>query len=431
MNRACDIPRHVRYFSASAASNIRLLNTSTLELTEFIGSNTPSYAILSHTWGSQEVSLNEMRHNRAIARSKAAFTKIERCCEKALGDGYPFVWIDSCCIDKQSSAELSEAINSMYRWYQAAGVCYAYLSDVPTSESSSLFSSRWFTRGWTLQELIAPQIVQFFAEDWSGLGTRNSLAPQLQATTGIDWDILVDDRETSANALSRACTAQKMLWASGRRTTREEDMAYCLMGLFGVHMPVIYGEGLTNAFRRLQFEIIKHSPDQSIFAWSAPLKSSGLLADSPADFAQSSSVIQGTEAPHWWATLKPFSMTNFGMSINLPLSTPGGSKEKGVVLARIGARRVEGEPLSTYPISIYLKPAVRITYGAETKWFYRRIRCNELAVGPEEKSMTMYVDMARHANSCQDIYVPDDKLYHAFVQSKQKYFASQLLSFAE
>jgi hypothetical protein len=196
-------------------------------------------------------------------------------------------------------------------------------------------------------------------------------------------------------------------------------------------MPIIYGEGLTTAFKRLQLEIIKYSPDQSIFAWSAPRKNSGLLASSPAEFAQSASVIKGTEGPNWWAALVPFSMTNFGISINLPLSALPSSRGKGVVLARIGARRVEGEPLSTYPISIYLKSAVRIIHGTETRFFYRRIRCDELAVGPKEKSMTMHVDKARHGDICKDIYVPDDELYHAFLQSKQKYIESQLLSFAE
>jgi len=239
----------------------------------------------------------------------------------------------------------------MYKWYQNSSVCYAYLSDVPTSGSPrglnlDLFSrSRWFTRGWTLQELIAPKTVNFFAWDWSLLGTRQTLARELEVITRISWEVLVDGRDMSSAALARTCIAQRMLWASGRQTTRDEDMAYCPMGLFQVHMPVIYGEGLSSAFKRLQLEIIKTSPDQSIFAWSAPRNNSGLLAESPADFAQSSSIIQGTEGPHWWATYVPFSMTNFGISINLPLYEPPDAKGRAIVLARIGMRRHGSNPL--------------------------------------------------------------------------------------
>jgi hypothetical protein len=177
-------------------------------------------------------------------------------------------WIDSCCIDKTSSAELSEAINSMFRWYQNAQVCYAYLSDVPAIEDldhyrkdSEFRRSKWFTRGWTLQELLAPEIVVFYNHDWVEIGTKALMSGVIRSITNIDRGFLMGESE-----IKPACVAQKMSWASRRKTTRLEDTAYCLMGLFDVNMPLLYGEG-EKAFYRLQLEIIKNSSDESIFAW--------------------------------------------------------------------------------------------------------------------------------------------------------------------
>ncbi|KAI5459657.1 heterokaryon incompatibility protein-domain-containing protein, partial [Mariannaea sp. PMI_226] len=244
-----------------------LLDASTFNLCDFTGSNIPPYAILSHTWGSAEVSFKEMRKDRQAAEQKAAFAKIRYCCSEAARDGLQYVWVDSCCIDKRSSAELSEAINAMFKWYKQAAVCYVYLVDVPTAGSSSqqvnLSQSRWFTRGWTLQELLAPSRIKFFANDWTLLGVK-ALPPQaaLARITGIDWKVLVNP-----SAMAGVPVAQRMRWASKRQTTREEDVAYSLMGLFDVSMPILYGEGGTRAFKRLQLEIIRMSPDQSIFAW--------------------------------------------------------------------------------------------------------------------------------------------------------------------
>lgn len=196
---------------------------------------------------------------------------------------------DTCCIDKNSSAELSESINSMYRWYQRAERCYAYLADVPSDEdprieNSCFMRSRWFTRGWTLQELIAPLDLVIFARDWRVIGTKLSLQGTIAAITGIDKAVLVDGN------LRRMSIARKMSWASKRETTRVEDIAYCLMGLFNINMPMLYGEG-EKAFIRLQEEIIKDSDDHSIFAWKDSMalseSSSGLLARSPAVFVDS------------------------------------------------------------------------------------------------------------------------------------------------
>lgn len=203
--------------------------------------------------------------------------------------------MDTCCIDKTSSAELSEAINSMYRWYQKAEVCYAFLSDVPSSEDphkeeSAFRKSRWFTRGWTLQELIAPVHLTFFGSDWEDIGSKLNLKVLISAITKVDARALAGSR-----ILNGWNVAQKMSWASRRVTTREEDIAYCLMGLFDINMPMLYGEG-KKAFLRLQEEIIRNSQDETIFAWwndeHGPYCqfNRGLLASGPQLFARSSNV---------------------------------------------------------------------------------------------------------------------------------------------
>lgn len=184
------------------------------------------------------------------------------------GQPYQWVWIDSCCIDKTSSTELSEAINSMFRWYEQAEVCYAYLADVSSGSSlhtpeSEFRRSRWHTRGWTLQELIAPSSLLFYSADWVFLGTRSQLSVLLHDITGV-WPTLLD----RTCGVWQTSIAMRMRWASKRRTTRVEDEAYCLMGLCGVDMPIIYGEG-RRAFYRLQLEILKSSPDTSLFTWGS------------------------------------------------------------------------------------------------------------------------------------------------------------------
>src|SRR5450432_4354296 len=160
---------------------MHLVNTSTITLSDVNSDNSPAYAIISHRWGESEVSFQDMKDGTAI--EKAGYAKIAGCCAYAAEDGWQYVWIDSCCIDKSSSAELSEAINSMFRWYRDAQVCYAYLGDVPGTrdspytENSVFRCSAWFTRGWTLQELLAPETVVFLDQNWVEIGTKSSLAP--------------------------------------------------------------------------------------------------------------------------------------------------------------------------------------------------------------------------------------------------------------
>ncbi|PIL25285.1 hypothetical protein GSI_13174 [Ganoderma sinense ZZ0214-1] len=247
--------------------------------------------------------------------------KVRRACEIARRDGYRYIWIDSCCINKESSSELSEAINSMYNWYRAAQVCYAFLVDVPSNEDprakKSMFRrSRWFTRGWTLQELIAPLVVVFLSQDWEGLGTKDALAEVVYEITSVDCGILAHEREVSNESV-----ADRMRWASARKTTRVEDEAYGLLGIFGITMPTLYGEG-QYAFRRLQEEILQRIPDQSLSAWGYECPSSiqtlsntddrvglyetsqTLLAPSPRSFALS----RGRMIPATGASIKPLEL---------------------------------------------------------------------------------------------------------------------------
>ncbi|RYP51793.1 hypothetical protein DL768_002940 [Monosporascus sp. mg162] len=245
---------------------MRLIDALTLKIRNF-NSEIPDYAILSHTWGreDEEVTLQDLLASPKPSQARG-FAKIRATCQRALQDGIHFAWVDTCCIDKTSSAELSEAINSMYEWYERSKVCYAFLEDldpegqIDASVNSAFKDCQWFRRGWTLQELIAPKKVEFFDKNWVFRGSREDLGPVISRATFIPVEILSGQQhvfETSA--------AQRMTWASLRRTTRKEDEAYCLLGLFGIHMPLLYGEGYS-AFRRLQVEIVKSTGDLTILA---------------------------------------------------------------------------------------------------------------------------------------------------------------------
>jgi hypothetical protein len=315
---------------------MRLLNTKTLQLHEY-HSKIPQYAILSHTWvENEEVTFEDLESSDR--EKKAGFRKIQRCCSQAASDGYKFVWVDTCCIDKRSNAELSEAINSMYRWYESAEICYAYLPDVNDRErpGPEFAKSHWFTRGWTLQELVAPREVVFFGgkEDWFWIGTKKSERVAISRITKIDCSILMCSQD-----VFKASIAQRMSWASKRETTRPEDRAYCLLGIFKVNMPLLYGEG-ENAFMRLQLELLNVPNDHTIFAWSmardkearelAPQTNGlytgafgsnlgsdagglGLLAPSVVEFSDCGDIVQSQEnssSSHY--------MTNIGLCITLP-----------------------------------------------------------------------------------------------------------------
>jgi hypothetical protein len=292
---------------------MRLINTETLELQEFFDSDIPPYAILSHRWEQDEVSYQDMLEGKK--KGGAGYAKISNFCALALRDHFDWAWVDTCCIDKKSSADLSEAINAMFGWYERSTRCYVYLSDIRRDNNQTgkdqwptFRQSKWFTRGWTLQELIAPKHLIFYDHDWYLIGPRPEMEKDITAATGIPSGAF------KFSVWTFYSVAQRMSWASKRETSRVEDMAYCLLGLFNVRMPLLYGEGAF-AFKRLQEEFIKVSGDETLFVWSAPKKTSHqyppLLAGSPACFADCGEV---TTKFNFWR--KSYSMTNKGLKLS-------------------------------------------------------------------------------------------------------------------
>jgi hypothetical protein len=214
---------------------------------EFSDAERPAYAILSHRWEEQEINLQQWTDLEGRYRDWQGYRKVKDFCHQATSDGYEWAWADTCCINKAGNDnELSEAINSMFAWYQRAGLCYVYLSDVVGSSDPAISDSQWFTRGWTLQELIAPLDVLFFDCRWRYIGSRDQLASIISQITRIDERLLKGQER-----LEEFSVAQKMSWAAFRQTTRSEDRAYSLFGLFKITLPTVYGEG-HGAFRRLQ-----------------------------------------------------------------------------------------------------------------------------------------------------------------------------------
>lgn len=243
---------------------LKLQDNGEFSLTRDIVNNTQPYAILSHTWGDDDEEVNFKDLIEGSGETKAGYKKIRFCGEQAARDGLQYCWVDTCCIDKSNNTELSEAINSMFQWYRNAARCYVYLSDVSTNDhdqvgpslqswQSAFRESRWFTRGWTVQELIAPPSVEFFCSNSKRLGDKKSLERQLHEITGIAVPAL------QGTTLATFSVKERMSWAENRETKREEDKAYSLLGIFDIQMPLLYGEGAKNAFSRLQEELYKRA----------------------------------------------------------------------------------------------------------------------------------------------------------------------------
>jgi hypothetical protein len=318
---------------------MRLINCSSLQLEEFFGRYIPDYVILSHTWEKEEISFADFTRDQAAAKTKLGFRKIDLTCHQALKDGWQYAWVDTCCIDKSSSAELSEAIKSMFSWYEFSKICYVYLSDVRQAEGTTEFSSsRWFKRGWTLQELLAPERVEFFDQDWEKLGTKKEHAKLISEIAGIDESILARSKRMSPYStggydvdIGSFCVAKRMSWASRRETTRVEDTAYALLGIFNINMPLLYGEG-KRAFIRLQEEVMRKHGDNSILAWglntdtrhpagSIPdavtdrswVPVENFLASSPRDFRHCRNLVHASE------TSSGLTMTSVGLHLEMPI----------------------------------------------------------------------------------------------------------------
>lgn len=266
---------------------MRLINTEEYQVHDFFDTlSIPRYAILSHCWGADEVCFGDLR-DPSLASEKLGLQKVKESCLQAGNLGFQWLWVDLACVDRSSSAELSEAINSMFNWFRQSQACIVYLSDVDYVEDiqeqeKNIRQSQWMRRPWTLQELIAPQNMRFYAANWILIGTKESLLPLLSEVTQVDKAVLENAEHLSGFSIGRI-----MSWAANCEASRVEDIAYSLLGLFGVSMPIIYGEG-QKAFTRLQEKIFKRSDDATLFAWQSPNsnhKYRGLFSISPYEFA--------------------------------------------------------------------------------------------------------------------------------------------------
>jgi len=245
----------------------RLVDTNTLQLVT-VGHNCPPYAILSHTWAARkdEVTLRDMTATQSY-HLKPGWAKITNAACLARADGWNYIWIDTCCIDRRNHTERALAITSMYNWYRDAQICYVHLADVAYSSWSttrrSFRASRWFTRGWTLQELLAPTFLYFVDYAWNKFGTRQGMAAEICDATGI--------LPGQLNTFAACSVATKLSWAAHRETRRLEDRAYSLLGLLGLTMTVKYGEG-HQALVRLQAAIMSQGDDDTFMAWGTARK---------------------------------------------------------------------------------------------------------------------------------------------------------------
>lgn len=413
---------------------MHLLSTTTFELRtgDQAYFREQGYAILSHRWVGDEIDFKqlqtvaaELRSGRTTA-STPQIDKIRGACKVARGSGFEWLWIDSCCIDKSNAVELDESIRSMFRWYGNARICITYLSDVDSTGSweHGVFDSTeregpslWFSRGWTLQELLAPSELRFYNKHWDYIGTKHEHARVLAQITGIEAEYLVGAKNFRA-----ACIATKMSWMAGRTTTRAEDIAYSMLGVFDVHMNTRYGEG-AEAFMRLQKELLTAPNllvDESLFAWRMPDSNSGakllgpnqetnweagewgLLAPSPEWFKHSGGVTL-EQTPTIERQPRSFDLTQGSVVAWIP--TAGGTKTEAtlaglsivtfttcfyypLVHTKIRANRLAkdfGYPLKACmrdqqgklePLRIWLRPAHN---------GFRRIRCTELAQGRSER----------------------------------------------
>ncbi|KAF2467971.1 HET-domain-containing protein, partial [Lindgomyces ingoldianus] len=233
-----------------------------LVLTDFAKRTIPPYAILSHRWWGDDLEVHYQEVLNNTYASKDGYRKIRFCAEQAAQDELQYFWVDTCCFDRYNSRERSNAVNSMFRWYQNAAKCYVFLRDVSVATATDaqqqstwearFQASEWFTRAWTLQELIAPASVEFFSSEGQRLGDKESLLQLIHNITSIPLEAL------QGCPLEKFSVSDRMTWARTRKATEPEDHAYCLLGVLNVQIPLTYGEGKEKALSRLQDEV-KHS----------------------------------------------------------------------------------------------------------------------------------------------------------------------------
>ncbi|KAI3326790.1 heterokaryon incompatibility protein-domain-containing protein [Xylariaceae sp. AK1471] len=286
--------------------------------------NATKYLIVSHAWGWSNQTNNWGNPQEEIDFEVASmpFTEINRltslnkiksACRLAASRKIDYVWIDTCCIDQKNSTEVTEGINSMFEWYHKSELCAVYLADLhyenkdgPNELYERLKACRWFERGWTLQELLAPTQVYFYDKNWTFIGTKKDLAVNIESITGIDRESVENPSSISLRSI-----AHKMAWASNRKTTKPEDRAYSLIGIFNVNIPMIYGEGVVRAFHRLQKEITMTTSELSVFGWEDERNREfySMLADSPDVFASGRDLNGYIPEQHYNMTNKGIHMT--------------------------------------------------------------------------------------------------------------------------
>lgn len=387
---------------------MRLLNVETFQFEDLDEKEEQKYeyAILSHKWVGKETLLRDLRNTakvdilsqRGKPKEPYGISKIAWSAFIARERKRGYIWIDTCCIDKTSSAELSESINSTFKWYGAAKECYAYLPDVSwngneETSRASFRESVWFKRGWTLQELLAPQEVRFYDQDWKFFGTKTDLATDICAATNIDQKYLW------AKNFGDASIATKMSWASRRETTRQEDQAYCLLGIFNITLDTRYGEGRM-AFIRFQKELIANYNDESIFAWTSEVPSHGLLAPDAGCFHDSADIthISSKQNPR-----PPYGWTPQGIRFPVPAYFPDHSngidwnnwkahKRKEINLTlncwriqRIGAEEEPKKGLKKPKKGLKNRPDTITIHLTKTDHGWQRDQCSELGLTKDSK----------------------------------------------
>lgn len=252
---------------ASLMARTELPNRSREEAIRNLVAQKLKYAVLSHRWSLEGEPTFQMVTEKGLEGDAPGIQKLKKFCDAAETLGCRLAWADTCCIDKTSSAELDEAILSMFKWYRNSAVCVVHLA--MATDQNSIPNDPWFTRGWTLQELLAPARIKFYGADWTPLSIfpndkkNTDIMRAVSEITGIDLRNL---RYFSPGLLN---VREKMLWASSRKTTRVEDIAYSLLGIFDISMPIAYGEG-KRAFRRLMEAIVHGCREWQIFAWAGP-----------------------------------------------------------------------------------------------------------------------------------------------------------------
>ncbi|KAG0709348.1 hypothetical protein DFH29DRAFT_887948 [Suillus ampliporus] len=246
-----------------------------------------AYVTLSHRWEGDEPALNDIADDGVYCLPTSRFDKVRNLCLKARKCGYDWAWIDTCCIDQGSSAEVQKSISSMFLWYCRSALTIVYLSDVTESSFQALVPSEWFRRGWTLQELLAAKVIRLYKKDWTPFlqctAFNHKDVPEILVALEFATGIQQSDIKSYSPSVDHP--RMKLRWARGRVTKEKEDEAYCLMGIFGITMPVTYGEG-DHAFSRLLMEIMKRTGDATLLDWvGQPSTLNTCLPSSPRCFS--------------------------------------------------------------------------------------------------------------------------------------------------